>query len=167
MTKQTTVLPFLPIGRHLTVLSKRYVGVLTKKLEDLDIERHYSLLLLLHYKPDCNQKCIGDILHIDKTSLVGVIDYLEGKGYVKRELNPNDRREYFIRLTEKAKQEIPQIIDAVNTTNMIALKGFTEEEVRTFFRVLSEAYDNLGNEPVNNFTVEYKKIPNKTKSDEE
>ncbi len=161
MDTQDEIFKHLPIGRHLTVLSKHYVGVLTKKLEGLDIERHFSLLLILHYKPDCNQKCLAEILDIDKTSLVGIIDFLSEKGYVKREINPKDRREYFIRLTAKAKKNIPLIIEAVQSTNEVALSGFSENEIKSFYKILFGAYNNLEKEPVNDYLIQFTKLPNK------
>lgn len=161
MNRQDDIFKELPLGRHLAILSKVYVGALTKKLEDLDIERHYSLLIVLNSKPDCNQKCLTEILKIDKASLVRVIDYLSRKGYVKRAVNPSDRREHFIRLTSKAEKAIPAITKAVHDINNIVVKGFSRSQTELFYDVLRNAQDNLSKEPVNKVVIHYKKMTGK------
>lgn len=161
MNRERDIFKELPLGRHLAILSKVYVGALTKKLEELDIERHYSLLIVLHHKPDCNQKCLTEILKIDKASLVRVIDYLSKKGYVKRTVNPSDRREHFIRLTAKAQRDIPVITKAVQDLNNILLKGFSRENVELFYNMLRDAQENLNKEPVNKVVIHYKRMSTK------
>lgn len=158
MNREKDIFKELPLGSHLSILSKVYVGALTKKLEHLDIERHYSLLIVLHSKPDCNQKCLTEILKIDKASLVRVIDYLSKKGYVKRTVNPSDRREHFIRLTPKAEKEIPVITKAVHGLNSIVVKGLSKAEVKLFYKILHDAQDNLNKEPVNKVVIQYKRF---------
>lgn len=37
----------LPFGRSLAVLAKTYFGALTKRLEHLEIERYYSVLMVI------------------------------------------------------------------------------------------------------------------------
>ncbi len=161
MNREKDIFKELPLGRHLAILSKVYVGALTKKLEELDIERHYSLLIALHHKPDCNQKCLTEILKIDKASLVRVIDYLSKKGYVKRTVNPSDRREHFIRLTAKAEKGMPVIIKAVRDLNNIVVKGLSKMEVELFYKILQTAQHNLNKEPVNKVVIHYKRVSGK------
>lgn len=161
MNNEKDIFKELPLGRHWAILSKVYVGALTKKLEALDIERHYSLLIVLHNKPDCNQKCLTEILRIDKASLVRVIDHLSKKGYVKRVINPSDRREHYIRLTPKAEKVIPVITKAVRELNAVALKGLSKSGVELFYDTLRNAQDNLNKEPLNKVMIHYKKMSDK------
>ncbi|MBK7669674.1 MAG: MarR family transcriptional regulator [Sphingobacteriaceae bacterium] len=53
-----------------------------------------------------------EIIHVEKSSLVQMIDYLVKSGYVKRISNPKDRRQNFIYLTEKANKDISLITNA-------------------------------------------------------
>lgn len=46
------------------------------------------------------QKC----LQVPKSTLSNIIRRLEDKGYIKREINPIDKRSYIIQLTEKGKK---------------------------------------------------------------
>ena len=99
----------LPFGRSLAILAKTYFGALTKRLEHLEIERHYSVLIFIERANNgCTQQCICDCLKIDKVTMVGVLDYLIKKKYVKKKVNPADRREHLIELTKKAKTVLRQ-----------------------------------------------------------
>ena len=91
----------LSVGTKALILSKLYYSVLSKSLENLDVERYYSILFFLNEHNGCNQQNICNNLAIDKTAMVKVIDHLIKVGFVDRNVNPDDRREHFIVLTKK------------------------------------------------------------------
>lgn len=135
-------------GRKFGLLGRLYLSILAKKLKHLGIERHFSVLVLLNKMGDkCTQKFIADTLHIDKTMMVGVLDDLGKKGYIKRTQNPEDRREYWILLTPKAKKYLPEIKKAVNTINKEIMKELNPKEVSEFHNRLKAIYKNLKNIP--------------------
>ena len=60
------------------------------------------------------QKALGDALRIDRTTMVALIDDLEGKGYVTRQRHPHDRRAFLVHPTgagRGAKTAAIQILD--------------------------------------------------------
>ena len=131
-------------GRKFSLLGKLYFAELVHSLEHLDIERNFSVLVLLDKMGNqCSQKFIADNLHIDKTMMVGVIDDLSKKKYIKRVQNPNDRREYWIQLTDKAKKTMPEIKETVQRLNKLTLKGLSEAEVAKFHKQLQRIYLNV------------------------
>jgi MarR family transcriptional regulator for hemolysin len=86
----------------LAILAKTYFGALTKRLEHLEIERYYSILILIeNHGADCTQQFICDELKMDKVSMVRIVDYLVEKKYVKKVVNPKDRREHLFNLQKK------------------------------------------------------------------
>jgi len=148
-----------PFGRHLTAVTKLYVGALRKKFEHLDIERHYSVLILIeHTKGNCTQQYIADFLQKDKTSMVGIIDSLVKKGYIKRVTNPLDRREYFIRLTDKALKTLPEIHQGIHELNTRATKGLSKQEVVDFHKKLRLISANLVKEPAYKIVASFEKV---------
>jgi DNA-binding MarR family transcriptional regulator len=60
---------------------------------------HYSALLIVRATPGCRQQDIGDALGIQRPNLVAMIDGLEKRGLLRREVNPADRRSYSLSLT--------------------------------------------------------------------
>jgi MarR family transcriptional regulator for hemolysin len=145
------------MGRHMAVLTKMYYGALSKKLENLDIERHFSVLIMLDKSASyCSQKCISDFLMIDKASMVRVIDYLSDKALIKRSVNPDDRREHIIALTDKAKKILPKIHQAVEELNKKIVTGLSKEEIKRFYDCLGIIEHNLCSEPKNDVVIDYK-----------
>src|SRR4051812_2912249 len=95
----------LPLGRFLNLLTKSYYGALVKKLEHLEIDKDYSILILVESNAGhCSQQFLCDSLHMDKASMVKRIDILAEKGLIERCENPKDRREHKLVLTRKAQE---------------------------------------------------------------
>jgi MarR family transcriptional regulator for hemolysin len=132
------------LGRKLGLLGKLYFATLSSRLKHLGIEKHFSVLVLIDTMGNkCSQKFIASVLHIDKTMMVGVIDDLGSKGFIKRIQNPDDRREYWIHLTEKAKKHMPEIKKVVNEMNKTAFMGMTPAEAKKFHTQLYTIYKNV------------------------
>jgi len=131
-------------GRKFGLLGRLYLSVLAEKLKHLGIKKHFSILVLLDKMGDqCSQKFIADTLHIDKTMMVGMMDDLGSKGFIKRTVNPLDRREYRIQLTPKAKKHMPEIKKTVSEINKIIMKELSDNEIKAFHSRLNAIYKNI------------------------
>jgi len=131
-------------GRKFSLLGRLYLSVLAKELKHLGLEKHFSVLILIDKMGDeCCQKFIADTLHIDKAMMVGVLDDLGKKGFIKRTQNPSDRREYWIHLTPKGKKSIPEIKATVARLNKSIMKNLTQPEVKKLNSQLQAIYTNL------------------------
>jgi MarR family transcriptional regulator for hemolysin len=150
-----------PISRRLMQLAKIYLGAFSKRVEDLDITRyHYILLLIAEYEGQLTQKKLAEITGKDKSSMVNIIDTLTAKGYVYREINPGDRREQLIRITEKAQRDIPSISRSFSLLNNKATEGISPEKLDIFNDVLQQMATNL--KPLASYTVSFTKQVKKT-----
>src|SRR5438045_2261519 len=76
--------------------------------------RHYSILLLIADGEEWNQTRLAKTMGLQKTRMVALIDTLESRGFVQREPNTTDRREYRVTLTEVGKKSIKQIRSSFN-----------------------------------------------------
>jgi DNA-binding MarR family transcriptional regulator len=73
------------------------------KSAGLTLQQHQALLLIIGY-PGREQVTVGELaerLQIRHHSTVGLVDRLEQQGLVERVQNHADRRQVFIRLTDK------------------------------------------------------------------
>jgi|SRR6218665_82641 len=148
----------LPLGRSLSLLAKTYFGTLTKRLEHLEIERHYSVLIFLEQAGNsCTQQTICDALRIDKVSMVRMLDHLGDKKYLKKTVNPTDRREHMIELTPKGKNALPEIYAAMKSLNKEAFKGLTKENQKDFYKWISIIQSNLDPLPSQKIYMNFKK----------
>jgi DNA-binding MarR family transcriptional regulator len=149
------------MGRQFGRLTKLYFGALTKRLEKLDIDRHFSPLILVSQTPRCTQQYLCDTLKIDKASMVRIIDYLSDKKYLKRVTNPSDRREFFLELTEKGKRNLASIQRSIDELNSLAIKGIAKKDLEIFHDCLCKVCRNLGSEPADEISLNFKKIKQK------
>jgi DNA-binding MarR family transcriptional regulator len=147
-----------PISRKLLHVAKIYLGAFSKRVEALDINRyHYILLLIAENEGQLTQKKLAEITGKDKSSMVNIIDTLTEKGYVYREINPNDRRQQLIKITEKAKADIPAIKESFSLLNVIAAEGISAEKLDTFNEVLKQMTLNLKSLDANPVSFRLKK----------
>ncbi|HEV7231504.1 MAG TPA: MarR family transcriptional regulator [Bacteroidia bacterium] len=148
-----------PLGRRFGLLMRLYFGALSKQLERLDIDRHYSILILLESsESQCSQQYLSDLLKIDKASMVRVIDYLVKKGYIKRRVNENDRRAHQLCLTDKAHKILPTIHAAIEGLNERATSGLSDKQIKNFYEGLDLLTSNLAGEPKHTIVVNVKKL---------
>lgn len=153
----------IPIGTKALILSKYYYGVLSKSLENIDSERYFSILYFLNDNNGCNQQCICNNLAIDKTAMVKVIDYLIKNDMVERDINPNDRREHFIKLTKKGLKQTEEVVKAFKAIDNKMFSNVTKEDQEVFMRVLSQLSSNLKELPANDLFFNYKKTQRHSK----
>ena len=147
-----------PLANFLISITKRYMHDLSGRLSHLSIDRYHSVLVLIdHHTETLSQKALAELLQIDKSYMVTILNYLEGEGYVLRKKNPNDRREQLIMLTAKARHDIPLIRKAISEQNQIALRNLTEKQLDIFNQTLSIIKDNLA-DPYNSKLSNHKKL---------
>ena len=69
-------------------------------LAEVDLSaRQAGILTMVTESGPMTQKALGDALRIDRTTMVTLIDDLEGKGYVTRQRHPHDRRAFLVHPT--------------------------------------------------------------------
>lgn len=153
----------LSVGTKALILSKLYYSVLSKSLENIDVERHYSVLFFLNEHNGCNQQCICNNLAIDKTAMVKVIDHLIKVGFVDRNVNPDDRREHFIVLTKKGQKQTTEIVNAFNDIDKEIFSVVSKEEKAVFNKVLCQLSSKLKELPANDLFFHYKQTARKNK----
>ncbi len=80
----------------------------------LDLKaRHYGVLVSLQDRGPLAQHELGQLLRIDRTTMVAVVDHLERLGFVVRGLHPVDRRTYQIQLTAAGRWAFEQARDSM------------------------------------------------------
>jgi MarR family transcriptional regulator, lower aerobic nicotinate degradation pathway regulator len=97
-----------------TELTARQVGILT---------------LVIEGEP-MTQKALGDLLRIDRTTMVALIDDLEGKGFVVRRRHPRDRRAFLVWPTESGRAAKVEAIGILDEQQRYFLAPLTAAEQR-------------------------------------
>jgi MarR family transcriptional regulator for hemolysin len=133
-----------PISRKLNHLGRAYLSLLAKQVENLGISRYYyALTYICYHDGKLTQKALANELGKDKSLVVNIIDTLNEEGFVYREINPADRREHLLKVTEKAKKAVPKIIEAFEILNQSITEDISDEEMKIFNSVLTKMGTNI------------------------
>ncbi|GAB4130521.1 MAG: hypothetical protein OHK0045_14450 [Raineya sp.] len=144
------------IGLYFHLLDKLYQKLLSYDLDFTGLERYFFVLWAVNESQEpMSQQNIADLLKIDKASVVRIVDDLEKKGYIKRIINAQDKRMYFLELDRKGNRFIKDIMAAINNLNEEMLIGFLPKEKELFLQFLHKAYQNLSQQPESDFFLNF------------
>ena len=111
--------------------------------EDLQ-SGHYAFVLAICREPGRSQEDLARELCVNKSTVARNINYLEEKGYVSRIPLPQDKRQYSVYPTEKARNVLPQIRAASAEWMMLLSEGISQSELEIFDSVLQRMQEKAG-----------------------
>ncbi len=91
--------------------------------------------------PGISQEQMARQILVNKSNVCRQLAQLEQNGFVRREPDAKDRRVLRVYPTEKAKQALPQIHQALTEWREYLTGGFTEEERETLDALLERILD--------------------------
>ncbi len=103
----------------------------------------WKIIVMLSEQDGLTQKEIADKIGIEGPTLIPMIDKMEKDGYVRREADPEDRRNNKIRRTQRAELMWEKMTECALEVRNRALKDIKAEEIQVLQRVLNKVYDNL------------------------
>ncbi len=86
---------------------------------------------------------IADRLNADRPTISGIIERMEKQDWVYRMINPEDRRSYIIKLTDKAKEQMLDLERTSDATMHQAVTGFSQDEIQTLKKYLTQIINNF------------------------
>ncbi|HEU5417809.1 MAG TPA: MarR family transcriptional regulator [Streptosporangiaceae bacterium] len=85
---------------------------------------------------------LADLTGTRPTTLTSVLDRLEGRGYAAREVDPEDRRSFAVRLTADGRKAAVLAAAAVRHLEETALAGISDRQLAGFRAVLHALTEN-------------------------
>ena len=96
-----------------------------------------GILLTVHYSDtDTIQQDIADIVKKDKSAVLRQIDNLEKKNLVQRIVEPNNRRQNIIRITDEGINLVNEINKKLNEIQTLLSEGLDTADLLAFYKVL-------------------------------
>jgi DNA-binding MarR family transcriptional regulator len=81
-----------------------------ERIAPLGVEpRHVGMLARLAANEGKAQQAIGELIGLNPTQMVFLVDELESRGFVERRRNPADRRSYALFLTQAGKDMLAKV----------------------------------------------------------
>ncbi|SEP54897.1 MarR family winged helix-turn-helix transcriptional regulator [Thalassovita taeanensis] len=110
------------------------------KAEGLDLTPvQFGALAALKTHPDVDQATLAGMIAHDRVTMGAVLDRLQNKGLVQRQISPHDRRARVIRLTDAGHAALSRADPIVWALQTDILAGLTPEERTTFLHLLQKA----------------------------
>jgi DNA-binding MarR family transcriptional regulator len=131
-----TQLGFL-LARHGRIMNTR----LRQALDSSGLSpRHAVLLCGLEESGPISQQDLIEILFVDASALVSVLNDLENERLVERRRDPADRRRHIVEITPEGKRAVASIEVALTGVEREAFAGFSADELSQLHGLLSRIH---------------------------
>lgn len=100
----------------------------------------FGTLLLIEANPDISQSAIAEALRFDRSTLVQIIDRLEGRDLVVRNVSPTDRRSHALRLTDKGAAELTTLKEMALAHEADVAKSLNDDERAQLIALLAKVH---------------------------
>lgn len=97
----------------------------------------YGVLNCLWTHKELSPKQIGEILHLEASSISGILDRLQKIGLIDRMTDPDNRRAVLVSPTQKAMDLHLPVDKIIKDMNNCVKESFSEEEWETLLQYLS------------------------------
>ncbi len=119
-------------------IDKKYEKLQRQMVKNDDLTTaQYFILRQLWASDGLQFKQLAKACNCSRSTITGVVDTMEKKGFVKRESHPNDRRSILVKLTSKGKgleEKTPPIDSLVNN----CCQGITQEDIQNLSQLLKK-----------------------------
>ncbi len=100
----------------------------------------FGVLVIIEANPDLKQSELARATHLDRSTVVTVIDNLERRGLVERRVALHDRRSNAIRLTAAGSTLLRKLKRQVSQHEKRLLENFSDSERATFIGLLRKVF---------------------------
>ena len=125
------------------LLKRELTGALSKNKINVTPEQ-WAILNRLSENSDISQKEVAKRTFKDNANITRILDKLEKKGLVKRQMDATDRRVWKIHITKEGRRIRDEIEPLANEILEKATKGIASKEVDAFNTTAKKMLKNLG-----------------------
>lgn len=129
--------------RLTTGISRQGRSYLENALKQYGISKgQYIFILHVYDHPGISQDELAKALELDKGTVAKAVKKLIGKGFLRREYNPEDKRAYKLYTEERANKPYTVILKIVDDWYGILMEGLSEHDQILFRHFLGKIYYN-------------------------
>jgi DNA-binding MarR family transcriptional regulator len=143
MTNTSVDRQLLPLVEHLARVSRRAFE--TSMAPGSLRPRHFIALKLLSERGPVSQHGLADVLSLDPSNVVGLLNELEERGLITRRRDPADRRRHIVELPSAGQDELNLAYARLSLVEDELLSTLSTDERDTLYQLLVRALG--GKEP--------------------
>lgn len=133
----------MELGKMLAISYREYQIYMREELKDFSLgNTDYPLLLVLDKFPGMSQNEVSRKTRLSKSVVSKSVCKMLEMEYIQMAPDENHRQKNRLYLTEKGIKVIPHINEKKGVWENKVLEGSTEEELKVFFKVLSNMFEN-------------------------
>lgn len=134
------------IGYYMKMIAHSMENMRNKTLEKIGLtSSQFEILLYLCFKKDkeINQRDLEKNFKLSNPTVNGILNRLEYKGFIIREMSEKDARCKNIKVTNEAYDLYKKMKTIAKNMENDLTKGITKEEKEAFINVIKKMYDNI------------------------
>ncbi|WP_394233872.1 MarR family winged helix-turn-helix transcriptional regulator [Niallia oryzisoli] len=113
----------------LSKCNQKAFALAQERLSEFTLTPEQAVALTYLFKKDgINQLQLGEMIQKDRTTISGIVNKLENLGYVRKGINPSDKRSSLIYVTEKAFAIKDAMLEQAVEVNGFLSKDLTDQE---------------------------------------
>lgn len=128
--KEEELKKYVEISDNFYYVYCRFYYKFAKKYDMSDMAL-YTLHIIYESK-ECIQNDLAEKLFLPKQTICSILDNFEKKGYIKRQINPEDKRNRLISLTKKGTIFAKPIIEDLENLDRSVLKCLSDEDIKKY-----------------------------------
>lgn len=129
---------------NISILNKYGKQKLDEMLSPLKIEwRELVVMLVIKQAPGISQTHLIPFLQTDRANVTKLLQDMEKKEYIRREIDEADKRNKACYLTNQGNKLIPHIQEVLDLWESSCFKGLTNNEIQQFLKINEIITKNL------------------------
>ena len=97
--------PFIAWIHNISLNQQKYMKT---KFRELDLGHDVRYIMFVYDNPGCSQEDLVNMFGQSKGNIAKVLKKMEDEGFIKRDVNPENRRKYMLYTTEKGNELVPK-----------------------------------------------------------
>lgn len=132
------------ILREIGMIARALDSISNIEFKEYDLTKgQYLYLVRICENPGIIQEKLAEMIKVDRTTAARAIKKLEMNNFIEKKDDPHNQKIKKLYPTEKGENVYPFIIRENDHSNMVALAGFSGEEIETISQLLQRVRKNI------------------------
>lgn len=97
--------PFIAWIHNISLNQQKYMK---SRFSNLDLGHDVRYIMFIYDNQGCSQDDLVNMFGQSKGNIAKILKKLENEGFIKRKVNPENRRKYMLNITEKGSEMVPK-----------------------------------------------------------